>query len=450
MTRTQGFVARLAARVPERGRRLASLFSAIMGNNVVTAGLGIVFWMIAARGLLPDEVGQLGAITAAMLLLGSLGAMGLGPLMISELPLLSAPRQRALFTVSIIAAATVGLLLGLAFGAVAGPWGSTWEPVAALTPGWIWLGIGSALTALFQVFDQAMLVVGNPQLQVWRNAVVSTVKILLLALAFVLSQANLTVALASWALGLAVGAMMAIGSGFRHMPSPQRLTLSQALATVREFAGRSLAHQGVNYALYVSGIAMPPIIAMVVSTQENGIYTTVRLASLVVFMLPYAVALSVFAQLSGSSEQDLTYLTRVFWLAMGLSLAVSGVIALAAPLVLWPFGGHWAEVGPSYLRIILIAGPLLVVKDQYIMRKRLERRMRPLLWFVAGSAVLEVGLTVLGGLRWGLGGALMGWNLALALIAVYGGPRLLRPGVPGAGRTSGDRRGTPRRGVLVM
>lgn len=418
-------IARLSMRVPQRGRRLAVLASAVMGNNLVTAALGIVFWMIAARGLVPAEVGQLGAITSAMLLLGSLGAMGLGPLMISELPLLPSTRQRALFTVSIMTAGVVGLVLGLAFGAVAGPTSQTWEPVSAFSPAWIWLGVGSALTALFQVFDQAMLVVGNPQLQVWRNTVASVVKISLLALAFVVARADLTVALAAWALGLLVGAAMAIRSGFRHMPSAERLTLRTAAGIAGEFGKASLAHQGVNYALYVSGIAMPPIIAMVVTTEENGVYTTIRLASMVVFMLPYAVALSVFAQLSGEAEHDPAYLRNVFWLAMGISLAVCAVIAAAAPLVLWPFGGNWAEEGSSFLRLIVIAGPLLVIKDQYIMRTRLERRMTRLLWYVIASAVLEVGFTVVGGLGWGLAGALIGWNAALAVVALVAVPRLL-------------------------
>ncbi len=395
-----------------------------MGNNLVTSALGIVFWMIAARGLVPAEVGQLGAITSAMLLLGALGAMGLGPLMISELPLLPPARQRALFSVSIIAAAGAGLVLGLVFGAVAGPLGRTWEPISAFTPAWLWLGVGASLTALFQVFDQAMLVVGNPQLQVWRNTVASVVKIALLALAFVIARANLTVALAAWALGLLVGAVMAIRSGFRHMPSAERLTKRLIIGIAREFGRASLAHQGVNYALYVSGIAMPPIIAMVVTTEENGIYTTIRLASMVVFMLPYAVALSVFAQLSGAADQDPVYLRRVFWLAMVISLSICALIAAAAPFVLWPFGGTWAEQGSAYLRIIVIAGPLLVVKDQYIMRMRLDRRMTKLMWYVAFSAVLEVGFTAVGGLRWGLAGALIGWNIALAVIAVVAIPRL--------------------------
>ncbi|MBK7723443.1 MAG: hypothetical protein IPI32_14810 [Austwickia sp.] len=427
MTTTGKRIARLPLRVPERGRQLANLASAVMGNNLVTAALGIVFWMLAARGLVPSEVGQLGAITSAMLLLGSLGAMGLGPLMISELPLLKPSHQRALFSVSIMAAGVVGMALGLVFGVVAGPLGRTWEPISAFTPAWLWLGVGSALTALFQVFDQAMLVVGNPQLQVWRNMVASLVKIALLALAFVLARVSLTVALAAWALGLLSGAVMAIRSGFRHMPSAQRLTFATVAHIAREFGRASLAHQGVNYALYVSGIAMPPIIAMVVTTEENGIYTTVRLASMVVFMLPYAVALSVFAQLSGAAEHDPVYLRRVFWLAMGISLAVCALIAAAAPWVLWPFGGSWSEQGSAYLRMIVIAGPLLVIKDQYIMRTRLERQMTKLLWYVVFSALLEVGFTVVGGVRWGLGGALMGWNIALAIIAVVAIPRLFGP-----------------------
>lgn len=421
-----------------RDRRLASITSAILGSNLVTSALGVVFWMFAARGLVPAELGQLGAATSAMMLVGALGAMGLGPLLISELPLLDGRRQRELFTVSTLAGFVVGGVLALGFGAVAGRLGETWEPVGAFTQGWLWLALGSALTAVSMVFDQAMLVVGNPQTQVWRNTVASVWKVLVLGLAMLIAQADVNVALGAWTTGLLLGALMAVRSAMARMPSPERVPVRRTGAVVREFGRRALEHQGVNYAMSISSLVMPPLIATLVTAADNGIYTTVRLATMFGFMLPYAVSVSVFARASGNDDVDEDYLRRVFWLAFGLSIAIVVVMTVFAKWTLWPFGSEYADEGVTYLRIMVLAGPLLVFKDQFIARRRIERRVNSLLGFVLISAALEVGLTVAGALSWGLTGAIVGWVLSLALQALYTGVRLFaepgaRPGTASSG-----------------
>ena len=409
-------------------RRLTGIASAILGSNLVTSALGVVFWMLSAQGLAPAAVGELGAATAAMGLLGQLGAMGLGPLLISELPGARPGEQRSLFAVGVLSSLVVGLVLGLAFGAVAGGWGGTWAPLTAPGPGWWWFGAGCALTAVSFVFDQAMLVIGDPRTQVVRNLVASVWKLAVLGAAFLLSVASVTVALGAWVSGLAVGAGMAMVAGARRIPGegmPSRAALS---ATVRGFWRAAVAHQGINYALTVTGMAMPPLIAFVVSAEDNALYTTARLATLLGFMIPYAVSISVFARASGNSDVDEQYLSRVFWLSLGTSLIICvGVVALA-PVILWFFGTSYVESGTDVLRVMALAGPLLVFKDQFIARRRIERRLDSLLAYVIAGGIAEVGFTLFGAWSHGLLGALTGWLVAMALEALYAGVMLLRAG----------------------
>ncbi len=407
-------------------RRLTGIASAILGSNVITSALGVVFWMLSAQGLAPASVGQLGAATAAMGLIGSLGAMGLGPLLISELPGARPDEQRSLFTVGVLSALVLGALLGGGFGAAAGAWQGAWEPIAAPGAGWWWFAAGCALTGLSMVFDQAMLVVGNPRTQVWRNLVASVWKLVALALAMVVSMADVTVALAAWVSGLAVGAVLALVAGARRLPGDGLPSMSRLRATVSTFWRASLAHCGINYALTVTGMAMPPLIAFLVTPEDNALYTTARLATMLGFMIPYAVSISVFARAAGNTDVDHDYLGKVFWLSLGLSLIMCIGVVIVAPLVLWFFGSTYVESGTIVLRVMSLAGPLLVFKDQFIARRRIERRLDSLLAYVIAGGIAEVAFMVVGAGAYGLLGALVGWLIAMTFEALYAALFLFR------------------------
>ncbi|MDO5628722.1 MAG: lipopolysaccharide biosynthesis protein [Mobilicoccus sp.] len=411
-------------------RRFAGIISAIVGSNLVTSALGMVFWMLATRGLVPEEIGVLGAATAAMSLFGTLGAMGLGPLLIAELPGLREDGRHELFALCVLVAFGVGAVSAGVFAAVAAPLHPTWAPLGPPDAAWWWFVLGSGLTATGLVLDQAMLVVGNPQLQVVRNLIASAWKVAVLAVAVPLAALDLDLALLAWSTGMFVATAMAIVAARRRMPSRVGGLRRHGREVWRTYLGRALEHSGVNYAISLSPMLMPPLMAVLVPPFENGIFTTVRLATLFAFLLPYAVSVSVFARASGNEDVDGAYLRRVLWLSLGLStLTVVAMVALAHPILLL-FGREYADAGVDYLRLMVLAGPLLVFKDNFIARRRIERRVRSLLPFVAISAVLEVGLTIAGALMFGLMGGLAGWLLALLLQAIWCAPRLITDPAP--------------------
>lgn len=420
-------IATLAGRVwgvVRAERRLAAIAGSVVGSNLVTSALGLVFWMLAARGLAPGPYGSLGAATAAMSFLGMLGSTGLGPLLISELPRTPAEQRWELFAVSCLVAGAVGAVLGGGFAAAVATTGGAWTPLAAPGPAWWWFTLGALLTSISAVLDNAMLVVGNPAVQVWRNTVASTWKVVVLAVALPLSAVSVALGLAAWATGMLAGALMAGRAAARLMPGPRMVPLARALRLIRHNALSAFAHQGVNLALAASSVAMPILVAWIVTPVENGVFTAVRLAAAQACLLPFALSMALFAASSGDAELDVERSRRVLLAALGISLALYAGVFVFARWILLLFGSAYADAGVVPLRVMALAAPLLVFKDQFIALARLRRQLRSLVPVVAISAVLELSCTTLGALRWGLLGGIGGWLVALAVQAIYAAPRL--------------------------
>src|SRR5438132_14361150 len=58
----------------------------LVGTTAVTSMLGFVYWWLAARQYPPEAVGFASAAISAMTLLGTFAMLGLGTLLLGELP----------------------------------------------------------------------------------------------------------------------------------------------------------------------------------------------------------------------------------------------------------------------------------------------------------------------------------------------------------------------------
>lgn len=67
-------------------RELLLNAASMVGTTVITAGLGFVYWWLAARQFPQEAVGFASALISAMSLLGTLGMVGMGTLLIGEFP----------------------------------------------------------------------------------------------------------------------------------------------------------------------------------------------------------------------------------------------------------------------------------------------------------------------------------------------------------------------------
>jgi len=402
-----------------RRSRLTAIAGSILGTQIVTSALGFVFWTVAARGVPPAVLGRLGSATAAALLLSTFGLVGCGTLLISRLGSATpAEQRRLLVTTATIGPAVTGLLACL-FGIGAWlllPAFSFLDPAGATF--W-WLVAAASLTTLGGVFDEAMLVLGRPATQVVRNAVASGLKVVLLGIALLAGHAGVSWALAAWVVGQLAGCALAARAAWRLTPTEERVTAAGVRSTIRRYRREATHHHGMNVALAAPSALQPVIIAAVVSAEANALFTTVRLVSAFAFLAPYALAMALFAASAGEPEANRQRARSVFRLSLSLSLVLYAVLFFGAPLILGVFGRDYATGSDTYLRIIGLACPLLVFKDQYIAGMRSARTLTRAMPYVLVSTALEVAGTLLGATIADLTGALVGWLAALALGAVW-------------------------------
>lgn len=399
-------------------RRVAGLSASLVGTQALTSVLGLVFWTLAARRFSIDNVGVAGAAVAMMMLLSSLGSLGLGTLLIARLPLTDVGSRRLLVRTSLLVAGLTSGLLGIiaplaavfVFGA------RNLHPLVASPLALLGFAVGTGLMSVVLVLDQAVLTIGVGALQLERNVLASTTKIVaLLALSGLGATGGLTVFLA-WAIGNLVSLPLVSWRtrGGRVHQTDRRWVDRRVLSGLGRMAA---SHHALNTTLQAALQILPIMVTVLLSARENAYFNSAVLVSGFVFALPYAIAISLFASSAGS-ERDVVSrmkITLPFSLAVG-ALAYLVMLPLAGT-ILGVFGASYASEGVTILRILALAGLPFVIKDHYIAVRRVQGRTTDALRALGGLLVLELIGAAFGAHLGGSVGLGLGWFAVLVVEA---------------------------------
>lgn len=407
------------ARVTASGfARIAGISASLVGTQLLTSVLGLVFWTLAARRFVPAEVGIAGAGIALMLLLGSLGSLGLGTVLIARLPSTEPRDRRVLVRTCVAAAATAGTVLGLIVPAVA----VHVLGAVALAPiaGTVWpllgLAAGTGLTSAVIVLDQAVLTIGVGSLQLERNVTASTVKIVaLVALSLAGAESGMTILLA-WTIGNAVSLPVVAWRtrGGRALAVGRRWVEPTAL---RGLGKQALSHHALNVSIQAALQLLPVLVTVLVSTQQNARFNAALMLAGFVFALPYAVSVGLFAAARGNESEVLDRMRLTIPFGLAVSAAADLVIFPLAEPMLHIFGASYAAGGAVLLRLVVLAGLPFVVKDHFIALRRVQGRTTEALAITTGFLVVELAAAAIGAEFAGAVGLCVGW---LAVLAVEG------------------------------
>lgn len=399
--------------------KVAALSASLVGTYAVTSALGVLFWLLAARQFSLGAVGVAGASIAAMLLLGTLGTCGLGTLLITRIPLTAPGQRRVLVRTALAVAGAGGLVLAVVVPLVATyVLGMSDLRLITGTPSTALLfAAGTALMSVSIVIDQAVLVVGNGNLQLERNTVASVVKLMaLVGLAAAGETGGMAIFLA-WTMGTIVSLPLVAWRtrGGRAHDGAGKLLDRKVL---RGLGGQALSHHTLNTSLQAPLQLLPLLVLVGVSAQSNGVFSTSIQITGVIFALPFAIAVALFASAQGS-ERDLRDRMR---LTLPLSLAIS-VLAnvtlypLAGP-VLSLFGAEYSDQGVEVLRILALAGIPFVVKDHFVALRRVQGRTSEATVVLVVMAGFELAAAGVGMLSGGVVGLCAGWLGALVIEAL--------------------------------
>jgi O-antigen/teichoic acid export membrane protein len=423
-------------------------------SGVVTSGLGVVYWAVAARLYPPDVVGVNAALLSLVMLLANVAQLNLRSGFGRFVPSAGARTERlvragyaAALGLALVSGVGVVVLLAVAPGLLSD---------VMLTPQLAWLfPLTVVLWTAFTVQDHALVALRRTAIVPLENAAFAVAKILLLfPLASVATAYGILV---SWVLPVAAG--VAVVSGWlllRHVPHRQRLAEgSPAVAGQAEAsAGEIVRYVGWDYlgSLFAIGSAsiLPVLVLAMLGAAASAHFYIVSTIAMATQLVPSVLATSLFVEVAADRadfDADGGRVARQIAVMLG---PIVLVLLLFADPILGIFGPDYAAEGATALRLLALAGIPFALITLAFVRLRLQGRVRLVVVAQAMLAVLLIvpGLVVLPVLGvTGLGAVVLVSHTLVAAVLSWAGLRPLLLGMLGRTRVTAGLSGptAPRR-----
>lgn len=400
------------------------------GSLAATTGLtslfGFVFWIVADHEFSKTEAGYGIAATNAMQLFGVIGMFGLGTMMIGELPKRKTARG-GLFAASLAASAIGSAVLGLIFAVVVGMYFSDAHhlPGVGGTLGQTLLFVtGVALTGSTLVFDEGTIGLLRGGVQLWRNMVMSAVKLAVLPVTAVLLHDQFGVGITlAFVIGTAASVipasvmLMRSGSRIFHRPDWQSL---------RRLLPVAVSHNWLNLAMATPGRIIPIIVPLAVGAAANSVFYDAWMITSLLFMVPVHLGTVLFALASASPEVVAEKLRFVLRVSLMIGLPVMAVLAIAAHFALNLFGPGYAQMGTVPLWLLIIGYIPQMPRAQFIAVSRATNKVGQAAALICFFALCEITAIYIGGKLGGLDGVSFAYLSVLTLEGLITAPTVLR------------------------
>lgn len=390
----------------------------LVGTTAVTSGLGFAYWWFAARTFPPETVGFASAAISAMMLLGTVCILGLGTLLVGELPR-HPGREVALISAALIVVGGLGGVIGILFACAAPFISSNLHVLGASVQVVALFATGVSLTAITLVLDQSLIGLFRGEVQLWRNTLFAVSKLAALwAASILLAPVVGTTIYATWLIGnilsLAMMAGFAIARGGwsakNYLPRWELLW---------KLGGAAMRHHVLNLILQVPALAFPVLVTIMLSVTVNAWFYVSWTISSFVTIVPFALTIVLFAT-NSAQPATLAHKTRMtLALSFGTCFLANCLLQFFSRQVLGLFGHAYAEQASWSLRILSLGAFPLIIKNHYVALCRIRNRMGRAILPLAACALFELGLAALGARLDALSGLSLGWLVALCIESLF-------------------------------
>jgi O-antigen/teichoic acid export membrane protein len=406
-------------------RRLLTTFGYLVAKQGATAVLGLAYLAVATHLFSARDVGLAAAASSTAFFLGAVGALGIPLLLLAELGSLPAAGRRVAFSTGMYISCLAVLILSLGTLALSPFLGNSLRIICADPATAALFVIGSVATMGTLTFDNAAIGLHRGSAQLWRGSLNSALKLAVVGVLVLVGIRTAPGLLFAWALTLVVSfvciPMLRLG------PTPAgEGNLSHRVALARRYGVLSLKHHvlnlSINSVFYIVGV----IAAVLILPRQLAYFSTAFLVESTAMVIPYLLALSLFAEISGDQSLLHRHVRRTLPFGLALCGGIVVVAEVAAPLVMRIFGPGYVMNGTTALRLLVLVGPAYVIKDHYVAIRRAQGRLgHAAKVMAAGTSAEAVGAT-LGGIYWGMTGLCIGWAVAATGEAVILLPAVIR------------------------
>lgn len=390
---------------------------ALMLNTVVNSGLGLLYWIVAARTSSPEDVGRGNALISLMLLVSVLTQVDFGQALIRFLPR-AGPGARGLVL------GAYGVAVGLAvLGALAA---MVWchvlldpgDPLYVSLPLAGWFVLSTAVWSVFSLQDSALT---GLRASVWiplENAAYGVAK---LGLLVAVAQTSLSDGVfTSWtlpvvALVVPVNLLLFRRLFPRHAASAVDPHVPSRAVLTRYLAGGYVGH----LAGQLSSTFLPVLIVELLGSAQGGFYLPAQTAFAAMTLLSQAIVSSLVVEAAKDEEHAPRYAAAMVRRIAVIIWPAAALVAVGAPWLLLLFGPEYRDNSTFLLQLLMLTVFPKVVTSLFNTRCRLQNRTGRIAVLQSLQAVVLIGGTAL--LAGPVGLTAVGW----AALAAEGIPALL-------------------------
>ena len=384
--------------IPSQAKRLQSdsllrnsIF--IMGSTVITSFIGYLYWIVAVHLYSANDIGLVSAVISATTLTSSLANPGIGSFLIQALPQRNAGRD---WSITLNTGITVGTLTSLIAGivvAIALPFFSNQFAILGhniiYTIAFI---VGVPLWTVTILLDQTFVAERATGNMLVRNVVFSILKLLLMIL---LAEIGVFGIFSSWVLALAISVII---SGWLLIPRLKRaynITVHGIIQQVRPMLSSLAWHHFTNLGSTLPMYLLPIFVTVGLSATANAYFYTAWMLGSIFFMISPAVATSLFAEGSHSTD-DVLRKAKSSAIIIGALLGPAMLaVFFGGHYILLLFGQNYAEHSLSLLIILSVSAVPDAITNIYVSVLRIQKRLRFAAFVNLGMAFLTLLLALI-------------------------------------------------------
>jgi O-antigen/teichoic acid export membrane protein len=325
---------------------------ALVLSSGLTSGLGLLFWILAARLYDSATVGVNSTVLSAMTLLGTAAQLNLGNALLRFVPV-AGRHVRALVVGCYAAAVAAAALAGAVFALGASWWAPELHAAFGGSELVAFFTLSTPVWAMFVIQDYVLPALKKATLVPVENLVFSVLKIVFLGGAAALGMSSgLAV---SWVAATAVIVLIVTVYLVRVLPRSAGTDAAPATVTVRDVASFVRADYAGTVFLLTAVFGLPLVVFARLGPEAAAVYGIAWQIAYALYLIVNGMGQSLVAHVAADPDRLEAARHSMVCKAMALLLPAVVVIAVAAYPLLSLFGAHYADEGSLLLALLALS-----------------------------------------------------------------------------------------------
>jgi O-antigen/teichoic acid export membrane protein len=348
---------------------------ALVLSSGLTSGLGLLFWILAARLYDSATVGVNSTVLSAMTLLGTAAQLNLGNALLRFVPV-AGRHVRALVVGCYAAAVAAATLAGAVFALGASWWAPELHAVFGGSELVAFFTLCTPVWAMFVMQDYVLPAIKKATLVPVENLVFSVLKIVFLGGAAAL---GMWVGIAfAWVVATAVIVLLVSIYLARVLPRSAGAETVSPTVTVRDVASFVRADYAGTVLLLAAVFGLPLAVLARLGPEAAAVYGIAWQIAYALYLVVNGMGQSLVAHVAADPHKLEAARRSMVHKAMALLVPAVLVIAVGAYPLLSLFGAHYADEGSLLLVLLVLSAIPNVITWSTVWAARVRRDGRVL------------------------------------------------------------------------